>query len=224
MSWLLAVETSSDACSVALGNGVDVIEAHAVEPRKHAELVLQQVRKVLAEAGIGLTQLEAIVYGRGPGSFTGVRIATAAVQGLAYGADLAVVPVSSLATLARGALGPDTDGHVAVAIDARMNEVYFGGYAMRGGDASCVLPEAVCTPADVTLSADGQEWRLVGNGWSRFAESFACVAATRAAAVASDSQPRALDALALGLHAWQRGESVPPEQALPSYLRNKVTR
>ena len=101
MSWLLAVETSSDACSVALGNGADVIEAHAVEPRKHAELVLQQVQKVLAEAGIGLTQLEAIVYGRGPGSFTGVRIATAAVQGLAYGADLAVVPVSSLATLAR---------------------------------------------------------------------------------------------------------------------------
>ena len=148
-----------------------------------------------------------------PGSFTGVRTRRSQTGN----GDLAV-RLLSLATLARGALCP-LDVHVAVAIDARMNEVYFGGYAMRGGDASCATRSRMhAGRRDIV-----RRWTRVASRWkwlARFAESFACVAA-RAAAVASDSQPRALDALALGLHAWHCGESVPPEQVLPTHRATK---
>ena len=237
MSWLLAIETSSDACSVALSDGAEVIEQHVEEPRRHAELVLQQVRAVLAEAGISVTQLAALVYGRGPGSFTGVRIATAVVQGLAYGAELGVVPVSSLATLAlSGALADSTK--IAVAIDAHMSEVYFGAYELRRKVASdgeraattdivevgsevVSAPEAVALPVDET---DGSGWTLVGSGWNRYAEQFICVSPERAAAISADIHPRAANALQLGRSAWLRGEIVAPEHAIPTYLRNRVTR
>ena len=128
MTKLLAIDTSTEACSAALGIGGDVRERYEFAPRQHAELILPMVDALLAEGQIKLKDLDGLAFGRGPGAFTGVRIATGVIQGLAFGAGLPVVPVSSLAALAQGA----APGHSSImsAFDARMGEVYWGAFAV----------------------------------------------------------------------------------------------
>ena len=123
---ILAIETGTDACTCALLHTGEIIALDAVAPRQHAELLLQMIDSVLEDVGVGLGSLDAIAFGRGPGSFTGLRIACAVAQGLAFGANRPLVAVSTLQTVATG-MHRTTGAHrVLVAFDARMGEVYWG--------------------------------------------------------------------------------------------------
>ena len=125
---LLAVEAATDVCSVAVATNGGIVARHEHAPRRHAELVLQYCHEVLGEAGVKLSELDALVVGRGPGSFTGVRIAVAVAQGLALGANVPVAPVSTLATLAQNVFRQRGEAAVCAALDARMDEIYVGAF------------------------------------------------------------------------------------------------
>lgn len=215
---LLAFETSTEACSVALWIDGEVRERFEVAPRRHAELSLPWAGELLAEAGIRKSQLDAIAVGRGPGAFTGVRLAIAIGQGIALALDRPIVPVSTLAALALQASGP----RVLAAIDARMNEVYVGSFALRDGDAFALGDEAVVAPDAARLSGVDSDWRGVGTGFSALDNELQRQWASRFATIDPTALPRAADVARLAAHAFARGEARPPELVEPAYLRNNV--
>lgn len=217
---LLAIETATDRCSVALLSGDTLTERETDRPRAHAERVLGMARDCLAASGLRLGDLDALVFGRGPGSFTGVRIATGVVQGLALGAGLPVVPVSSLAGHAAAAWRRLGAARVAVAVDARMGECYWGCYEMTGdGESRLVGEERIAPPAEIA-APPGDGWVGVGSGWAAYPELAASLPALQVAD--PDLLPSARDLLATAAAAFGRGEAVPAEQALPVYLRDRV--
>ena len=218
MTTLLALDTATEACSVALLHDGKITSHYEVIPRQHAQKLLPMIQTLLADAGIALSAVDAIAFGRGPGAFTGVRIAIGVVQGLAFALERPVLPVSNLAVLAQRALREHGATQVAAAIDARMDEVYWGCYAEQAGEMRLQGAEAVLPPEQVALPQGlGGQWFGAGTGWG-YGERLA---------VKTDGQdasmlPHALDLLNLAHFAWQRGESVPAEQAQPVYLRDKV--
>ncbi len=214
---LLALDTSTDACSAALWLDGEIAERFALG-REHAGRILPMIEELLAEAGLALASLDAIAFGRGPGSFTGLRIAAGVVQGLAFGADRPVVPVSSLAALAQGVDAP----RVLAAFDARMHQVYWGAYA-RGADGLTALVgvECVVAPDQVPLP-DGAGWTGAGTGWDAYAAMLAARLGARVAGRRSGCHPRARDVAALAASAYRAGRAVPAEQAIPVYLRDEV--
>ncbi len=219
---LLAIDTSTEACSAALLISGEVRERHEIAPREHARLILPMLESLLAEAGLKLSQLDALAFGCGPGGFTGVRIATGVIQGLAFGADLPVAPVSSLAALAQGTYRETGAQQILSAIDARISEVYWGAY--RAGDAGHVTlegDETVCAPQHVPLPV-GADWFGAGSGWAAY--ETALQTRLGGAAYTCDGQryPRAYDVALLGAGIYQRGLAVSAEQVLPVYLRDEV--
>ena len=221
---LLAIETASDACSCALLTDESCFERFSVAPRQHAELVLPMVQELLDEAGLALTNLDALAFGRGPGSFTGVRVAAGVIQGLAYGADLPVVPVSSLQALAQGAYRESGSARVLAAFDARMGEVYWGVYEENGSGLMIARMDDLVSAPDAVPLPSGGGWLGVGEGWG----TYACVLAERMGGCLAGSEPdrlaRALDVATLASAAYARGDSVTAALALPVYIRDKVAR
>lgn len=219
---LLAIETASDACSCALLVDEKPIERHQIAPRRHAELVLSMVEELLAEAGLELAALDALAFGRGPGSFTGVRIAAGVTQGLAFGADLPVVPVSSLQALAQGAWREGGNGRVLAAFDARMGEVYWGVYEIdANGLMTANIDDLLSAPEAVPLP-DGPGWLGAGEGWSAYAGALTTRIGDKLSGTDPDRLARAVDVATLARAVHARGESVSAAQALPVYVRNKV--
>ena len=221
MTSLLAIETSAEACSVALDVGGEIREKFEHAPMRHAEILLPAIHALLAEADMPLSRLDAIAFGRGPGSFTSLRIGIGVVQGLAWGADLPVVPVSSLAAVAQQAI--DFAGGkrpVCVAMDARMQEVFSCHFRADGnGLARAIDEERVCSPAAVQITA-GEAFIAAGNGFERYPELAA--AAGRADQCFSGIWPRAATVIHLAKD-WLSGhEALPAMQAQPVYVRNKV--
>jgi len=216
--YLLALDTATEACSVALCYQGQVFERYAVIPRLHAQRLLPMAQEVLAEAGITLSALDALAFGRGPGAFTGVRIAASVVQGLAFALERPVLPVSNLAALAQRAWREQGARQVACAIDARMGELYFACYHLEGDDMRLLGTEAVLPPAQAALpqGATG-DWFGAGSGW-------AVEGAHQQIAGAKDPSllPHARDILHLAQAAWRRGEALPADAAQPVYLRDKV--
>ena len=145
---LIAFETSTEACSVALWRDGEVLERFEVAPRRHAELALPWAQALLAEAGMARSQLDAVAVGRGPGAFTGVRLGIALAQGIALALDLPMLPVSTLAALAMRAPAP---GKVLAAIDARMGEVYVAAFERTAAGVEPQGPESVLAPDAVSL-------------------------------------------------------------------------
>jgi tRNA threonylcarbamoyladenosine biosynthesis protein TsaB len=221
---LLAIETATEACSAALFSGGRIIERYQVAPQEHNRLILPMIEAVLAEAGLQLTQLDALAFGRGPGSFTGVRIAVGVVQGIAFGADLPVVPISTLAALAQEALDETDEEYAYACLDARMGEVYWGIY--RRGETGCVelVGEEAVLAADHVPFLEESRGVGIGSGWSRYGEQLAERLRGRIATVLPDRLPRAAGVARLAAEAWRAGISVPAEQALPVYLRDNVAR
>ncbi|MCG8293543.1 tRNA (adenosine(37)-N6)-threonylcarbamoyltransferase complex dimerization subunit type 1 TsaB [Pseudomonas entomophila] len=218
MTTLLALDTATEACSVALLHDGKVTSHYEVIPRMHAQKLLPMIKQLLADAGVALGAVDAIAFGRGPGAFTGVRIAIGVVQGLAFALERPVLPVSNLAALAQGALRERGAQQVAAAIDARMDEVYWGCYQAQQGEMRLVGQEMVLPPERVTLpDGQGAEWFGAGTGWGYAERLAAQVSASDAAAL-----PNALDILSLASFAWNRGEAVAAEQAQPVYLRDNV--
>ena len=215
---LLAFETATEACSVALWIDGEMRERFELAPRRHAELALPWAGQLLADAGIAKTQLDAIAVGRGPGAFTGVRLAIAIAQGIALALDRPIVAVSTLAALALQAPG----SRVLASIDARMNEVYSGAFALRDGDAFALGAEAVGAPASVVLPDDSVPWHGVGTGFVAGADALRERLGERLLTVDAAALPHAADVARLAALAFARGEVVAPELVEPAYLRNQV--
>lgn len=218
---LLALDTSSDACSVALAKDEDIYHLHDIIPRGHANGLLSRIDHLLQHTGMRLDELDAIAYGCGPGSFTGLRIAAAAVQGLAFASKLPVIPISDLAILAQGAWRRHKASQVAVALDARMNEVYYGLYALdEYSIMSTRSAECVCQPAQINVPAAGT-WQGVGNGWAVYAQELQAREVT-VPVLDAQALPDAVDLLSLARVALLEGRLVTPQAALPVYLREEI--
>jgi tRNA threonylcarbamoyladenosine biosynthesis protein TsaB len=219
---LLAIETSTPACSAALSVEGEVLERYALAPRQHAALMLPMIESLLLEAGLTVKQLDAIAFGRGPGSFTGVRIAASMVQGIAFAAGLPVVPVSTLAALALGGMRESKLPRVMAAMDARKDEIYWGCYTGTGENVLVLQgDECVCTPDSVPVSSQ-DDWVGVGSGWGAYGERLMQRLGRQVVRLLPDLEPRAADVARLGVQAFQQGVRVPPEEAVPVYLRNNV--
>lgn len=221
---LLALDTSSLACTVALQLGDTRFERHEEQPRQHTRLLMPMIRELLQEAGVQLPDLDAIVLGNGPGSFIGMRIAASVAQGLAHGAGLKVVPVSSLAAVAAQVFSESTAGQVAVAQDAHMNEVYLGLYSR--GEGNHPVPMAAERlqghEAIDNLPASGAGGCVAaGFGWQRYPGIMA-VNEQHFSAVSDILYPRARFLLALGALALAQGKCLLPQDIAPAYLRQKV--
>lgn len=214
---LLAFETATEACSVAVYVDGAVHARLEVAPRRHAELVLPWAEALLADAGIARAQLDAIAVGRGPGAFTGVRLAIAIAQGIALALDRPVVPVSTLAALAMRAGGQRR----IAAIDARMGEVYLGLFEQEGDGLRALGPETVIAPAQASLPPGGG-WHGAGTGFA--AAQGALVARLEGHLLAADPQalPAAADVARLAALGYARGEALAPERVEPAYLRDNV--
>ena len=218
---LLALETSTEACSVALVHGDQVIARSELAPRRHAELVLPMADALLAEAGLGRHALDAIAVGRGPGAFTGVRLGISLAQGMALALDRPVVTVSSLAALALEA-PQDADAAILAVIDARMGELYAGCFRADGVGGVLALDEERVTRADLLSLPEAAHWQVVGTGWDSYADGLRgrLTGALRSAHGAR--YPQARHVAELAVREFRAGHAQPPELALPVYLRDKV--
>lgn len=220
---ILALDTATEACSAALLNQQQLDSRFEIAPRDHTQRILPLVQALLQAQQLELTALDALAFGRGPGSFTGVRIGIGIAQGLALGANLPMIGVSSLATMAQGAWRLSGATRVLAAIDARMGEVYWAEYqrdangVWHGEETEAVLsPEA----AQARIASLEGEWTTVGTGWQAYPQ---LLTSPGAQLIASEVLlPAAEDMLPLALAAWQRGETVAVEHAEPVYLRNEV--
>jgi tRNA threonylcarbamoyladenosine biosynthesis protein TsaB len=233
---ILALDTATESCSAALLLDGRLLQREQRLERGHADAILPMVDALLSEGGIALSALDAIAFGRGPGAFTGVRLAASVTQGLAFGARLPVVPVSNLQALAQRSLDEDRAiGRVLVCADARMREVYWACFerssestATAHGEERVGPPSAVRLPADWGAQGSPASRPLpsghlagVGSGFAAYPELCTELVLD---AVRADLLPRAAEIARLALPAVAAGRFVAPEQALPVYLRDDVTR
>jgi tRNA threonylcarbamoyladenosine biosynthesis protein TsaB len=216
----LAIETSTEACSVALVHGDEVIERSEVAPRRHAELVLPMADELLAEAGLKRQALDGIAVGRGPGAFTGVRLGVSLAQGMAMALDIPVVTVSSLQALALEA--PEDDAAILSVIDARMGEIYVAAWR-RDGEGGVVLldRERVDTAAALVLP-EAAAWHVVGTGWATYEAILRGRIPTAIVSADGARYPQARHVAEVAARRFRDGGAVAPELALPVYLRDKV--
>lgn len=221
---LLALDTSSEGCSAALLVDGELTERFEIAPRGHTRLLMPMVRELLAEKGLVPSDLDALAFACGPGSFTGLRIATGVVQGLAWGLNLPVVPVSSLAAVAYGAmesLDIAEGDAVAVAFDARMGEVYWGCYRCHDGLPELQGEERVCAPVAVSLVGEARQWYGAGPGW-QFRDQMPAEVSDPMVSVAPDLLLRASWVARLAEKPASEGYTVPAELAQPVYIRDEV--
>ena len=222
----LALDTSTEACSVALALDDQILALDEVCPQQHSKRILPMVQQLLTDAGISLHQLDGIIFGRGPGSFTGVRIGVSVAQGLAFGADLPVFGVSTLAAMAQAAAIQQNATEVIAAIDARMAEVYIAAFTLdEAGLMQAITPEIAAKPAalpEVLTSLSFTSQLLgVGTGWQTYSQALQQLAP----ALIADSilYPSAQFMLPFASRAWQQQLFVSAEQAEPVYVRDEVT-
>lgn len=213
---ILAVDTASDSCSVALSLEGECLSRHDYAPRQHHALLIPMIQSLLAEAELGASDLTAIAISNGPGSFTGVRLGLGVVQGIAFAADLPLIPISSLRLLAQTAAREHSVDDVIVIVDARMKEVYWGHY--RPSDHGLMSPmtrEQLLKPQDVLLPAS-QAWVGVGSGFGAYGD----LILTNKQVTYPDQQANACDLIDLALPVLAAGQGVRASDVLPSYLRD----
>ncbi|QIQ21215.1 tRNA (adenosine(37)-N6)-threonylcarbamoyltransferase complex dimerization subunit type 1 TsaB [Zophobihabitans entericus] len=219
---ILALDTSTEACSVALLKDNQIIADFILSQREHTQRILPMVDKVLIEAEITVNALDAIAFGRGPGSFTGVRIGIGIAQGLAFGADKPLLAVSTLETLAERAYRESGATNVIATIDARMNEVYFGQYE-RTTDGNWLLlgKELVIKPEQVSHCilpfSNTKPVYSAGTGWQTYPDMMSNIQSTQALL------PTAQDMLPIAKNLWLTKQWTAVENVEPTYLRNEVT-
>jgi tRNA threonylcarbamoyladenosine biosynthesis protein TsaB len=215
---LLAIDTATERCSVALRLDGKVIERSSEQPRGAADLVLPMVESVLNSAGVRLADLDGIAYGRGPGAFTGVRIGVGVVQGLAFGVGLRTVGISNLAAVAQQVAQPGD--RILVCMDARMDQVYWSSFAREHG-AELVTPmsaERVDAPDAVV---DGDYTVLAGTGFKAYTQLRSRLA-SGARIVVEAALPKASDIALLAEAEFRAGRGRPAAEAEPVYVRDQV--
>ena len=222
MYWLkiLAVDTSSNACSAALQLSTDITERHVVEARAHTQILLPMITELLAEGGISIGDLDAIVLGNGPGSFIGMRIGASVVQGLCFAGGLPVVPVSSLAAIATEAFADYTHDNVVVAQDARMNEIYLAIFRKgASGLPDLIGEESITAVGELSIAAT--PYVTAGAAWERYPDLLGANQRNISAQLPI-REPRARHLLPRGLSIIESGRAIAPEMLTPAYLRAKV--
>jgi tRNA threonylcarbamoyladenosine biosynthesis protein TsaB len=217
---ILAFDTSTTACTVAIqttdGN---VIESHQVAPMQQARLILPVIQDLLKSAGITISQLDAIAYGCGPGSFTGIRIASSVAQGIAFAANIPVVQISSLAALAQTAYTENQLNKILVAVDARMDEIYWASYVVNShGLVDLIGQEQLCQPQAIALP-EGSEWNGVGDGWLKYEDILVTTLGFKPERIDTTTLPTAKSLLQLAKIKLNQGECLAAAAALPVYLR-----
>ena len=235
---ILALETSTHACSAALIDGIQsdysTIERFQIAPRMHTQLILPMIDSVLDEAGLDIKQVDVLAFGRGPGAFTGVRVGTGVIQALSYGADIPVAQISSLAALAQYAYQsqPEQIQKVLLANDARMNEIYFSAYQPKDGFMSMMGSEEVLQPENLLTFLEQQAieldatYTMLGSGWSEYSEQLSNVS-SRCSPLPSDEKiiyPHAQDIAYLAFKEVEEDCLVKAENVSPVYLRNNVAK
>ncbi len=218
---LLGLDTTSDACSCALSVGGQIIERYQLAPRQHTKLILPMVEAVLAEAGMKASALDGLAFGCGPGAFTGIRIGTGVIQGLALGLGIKVARVSSLQALAQGVLRTHGCARVLAALDARMDEVYWGVYEADADGIMRVLGEDQLSPPEAVSPPPAGDWVGAGRGWGSY-ESALITACGHPQDCFPEEYPHAQDVALLGATLFAEGLDVVAEEALPVYLRDQV--
>jgi tRNA threonylcarbamoyladenosine biosynthesis protein TsaB len=214
---ILAIETSTEYCSVALWQDGTLSERCELVGQKHSEVLMAMLDALLKDAGITIKQVDGIGFGKGPGSFTGVRIACGVAQGLALGADVSVVGVCTLEALAQ-ASGRDK---VVAALDARMGELYLAAYEKRDGNWIASIEPCLCRPHEAPPLA-GADWFGAGSGFGINDASLLTHFGNRLSGVDAQAMPRAGAVAQLAAIEFARGHAVDAALALPLYLRDKV--
>lgn len=220
---LLAIDTATEACSAALAINGKIHELYEVIANQHSKLILPMVDKLMAEAGLQPQDLDALAFGRGPGSFTGIRIATGVIQGIAFALDLPVVPVSNLAALAQAFFDANPEDTAYVAADARMAEIYWGVYQRNSAGFAELLDDEAVIPAE-KIEFPELVGVGIGTGWKAYSEMLLSRLAHRVSRFEDDNLPRASAIAKLGLEGYKQGLAVSAEFALPVYLRDKVAK
>ena len=220
---MLAVETSTEACSAALYIDGEVQERFEIAPREHTKLILPMIDSLMADAQLKPQQLDALAFSRGPGSFTGVRISTGIIQGIALGADLPVVPVSTLAAIAHHYLKASDSNCAYTAMDARMGEIFWGVYQKdQQGFAELVGEEAVTLAENIIIPKI--QGVGIGSGWGVYPDQLSKCLGGLLLAVEVDHLPRASAIVELGVMGFGKSQAVAVEKAMPVYLRDKVAK
>lgn len=224
MALILALDSSTDACSVALYGEGRLTATFELAAKSHTQRLLPMVDEMLQARGYALNTLDAIAFGRGPGSFTGLRICMGIVQGLAFGANLPVIPVSTLEAMALGfcRTHPSCDQPLLVALDARMNEIYWAAYTAQGDQVQALTAEAVINPerlvesASLPLSPHG--FIGVGPGWH-----YPAMQSLTPASIHLDAHPRAEEIALIAARLWEEGKAIDILAAEPVYLRDSIS-
>jgi tRNA threonylcarbamoyladenosine biosynthesis protein TsaB len=224
MSLILALDSSTDACSVALYADGKLDAMFELAAKSHTQRLLPMVDELLQRNNLALRDLDAIAFGRGPGSFTGLRICMGIVQGLAFGAQLPVIPVSTLQAMALGyyRANPDVSCPVLASLDARMDEVYWGLFGGEEGSVSalsdeCVMKPEVLSTQDAVQSLAGQ-FIAVGSGWH-----YPAMQSLATSTIVLDAQPQAEDMALIAAQVWAAGGAIDVLDAQPVYLRDTIS-
>ena len=223
---ILAIDTATEACSAALYIDGLITEQYQLAPREHTKLLLKMVESLLEQADLQLKDLDALAFGCGPGSFTGVRISTGVIQGLAFASDLPVLPVSTLAALAQ--MTYDKHGFKAVlsGIDARMGEMYWAYYQLAENNLMVLIGEekvssalSIKFPIDLSHKCCG-----AGSGWDSYSVQLNEALGDRITDIYADYLPHASSIAKLAVEDFNQGLAIKAAEALPVYLRNDVAK
>ncbi len=226
---ILAIETSTEACSAALLDNNNVISRFEIAPRQHSQLILPMIDELLAEAELKLQQIECLAFGCGPGAFTGVRLATSVIQGIAFSIDRPAVAVSSLTALAQAAYGETKIENCLSAIDARMQEIYWAYYQLdANGLMQYQVEEQVCKPELLKLNSSQVDWIGVGSGFDTYEKVLDAKTLdnrqSKQMRWLSNQFPHASQVAKIAKSEYLAGKAVSASQALPKYVRNQVVK
>jgi tRNA threonylcarbamoyladenosine biosynthesis protein TsaB len=238
---ILAIDTATEACSAALYIDGEIITDYKIAPREHSRLILKMIDKLLADAELAIADMDAIAFGRGPGSFMGLRIAAGVVQGIAFAHDIPVIPVSTLKTIAQRAYEQTQCENILVAIDARMDEVYWCSYHMADdvqqagedqagkgqagkgqGEEQVISPDKVILPE--RLQQSGIPYVAAGTGWGSYQERLLSALNGKPITILPDCLPSAEVVAKLAVVELAAGNTVTAAEAIPIYLRNNVAK
>ncbi len=229
---ILAIDTATEACSAALYINGELKSCYQLAPREHSRLILKMIDGLLSEADLAVSQLDAIAFGRGPGSFMGLRIAAGVVQGIAFAHDIPVIPVSTLKAIAQRAFEETKNKHILTAIDARMDEVYWAAYSLNDrlwkldGEELVISPDKIQLP-EILAQQQGETWVGAGTGWASYKDRLLLTANCQLptillSTILADCLPSAEVIAKLAVAEFNAGNTVSAADAIPVYLRNNV--
>lgn len=221
---ILAIETATEACSAALLHDDKLYERYELAPQKHNSLILPMCEDLMHEAQINFSDLNAVAFGCGPGSFTGLRIAAGIIQGIAFAHQLPVIPVSSLRVLAQELYRRHHTTKVLTAIDARVNEIYWGIYQLDNSHLmQAVIHDQLIKPNDITIP-ENDEWIGVGSAWQVYGEELQALLKNKLMKIIPDIYPTAGAVISCAKVDYSLGKFVSADKALPVYLRDKIVK